>query len=836
MKNLSIIFLFYFLSSNIFSQVPCPQNPDWISTDVTSVSTGGAFADINQDHWLDFIVANGNDISRQKLVVYSNTGTGSFPATPNWQSTDIDYHGHLDVGDINGDGWPDVAVSVYIGPTGFTSPGKVKLYLNNNGTLSANPDWVSADQFYTFSCAFGDADGDGDLDLAVACGESYYGNPEQLRIYYNNNGTLETLPSWKSQNYFYSYDVNWADFDNDGDLDLVCAGENNPNYIFANNGTSMSTTPTWQSTDASQYANSLFVADVNNDGYLDLAISDNNQLGGTGKFKIYLNNNGTLSTTPFWSSGFSGYGSGIMLADIDNDNDKDLLTGGWWQAVRIYLNNNGSFNTNPEYTSTSTSVVEAIVCGDIDKDATVDYEDTFISTGTKKLFYLSKSPVQDILRVMVGANILQTNQYCYDMESGWVMLSSQPAAGVEVKIKSTYSSNMEMGITNWDQNKGNYLFFNTNPPVSFQLSVNVNNGWNMLSIPGNHPDGNTLDNWWPYRDTSANVFSFNNGYQSEDTLFPGRGYCIKHNGSRTYNTGDEWPASGILIVPHDPIPGKAGWNLIGGYEKVVTAANVTTSPPGLQSGPIYKYSGGYSLATTLDPGYGYWIKLGADGWIIIPESLDKDEAVEFLPENWGKIILTDAIGIYYTLYAVNGEVNLDNYELPPAPPAGMFDIRFSSGRIAENINMSVKTIYMSGVTYPLTVRVVGMDMRLMDETGKTVNVNLKSGEDVVISDATIQKIMVSGELVPAEYALEQNYPNPFNPSTVIEFSLPENVGNVKLSIYNMLGEKVAELVNTALTAGKYQYQWNAQNVATGMYIYELRTDKFVSARKMLLLK
>ncbi|MBE0571464.1 MAG: T9SS type A sorting domain-containing protein [Ignavibacteriaceae bacterium] len=166
----------------------------------------------------------------------------------------------------------------------------------------------------------------------------------------------------------------------------------------------------------------------------------------------------------------------------------------------------------------------------------------------------------------------------------------------------------------------------------------------------------------------------------------------------------------------------------------------------------------------------------------------------------------------------------------------MFDIRYSSGRIAEDINGSVKTIDMSGVTYPLTVRVEGMDIRLMDESGKNVNVNLKSGEDVVIDNSNINKLMVSGELVPAHYALEQNYPNPFNPSTVIEFSLPEDVANVKLSIYNMLGEKVGELVNTSLQAGKYQYQWNASNVATGMYIYELRTDNFVSVKKMLLIK
>ena len=373
--------------------------------------------------------------------------------------------------------------------------------------------------------------------------------------------------------------------------------------------------------------------------------------------------------------------------------------------------------------------------------------------------------------------------------------------------------------------------------TSFQLSVDVANGWNMVSIPGLHPVDQNVGTWWAFKDPAANVFRYSGGYQAVTAATPGIGYWMKHSGARTYNTGEEWPAGGINIVPHTPLNGAAGWNLIGGYENIATAALVTTNPPGQQSGPIFKYSGGYSVATQLVPGYGYWIKLSSAAQIIIPETLAKDgKPVEWFPENWGKIVLTDAAGINYTLYAVKGETDLSQYELPPAPMAGMFDIRYSSGRIAEDLNSAIKTIDMSGVTYPLTVRVEGMDIRLMDETGKNINVNLKSGEDVVISDATIQKLMVSGELIPAEYALEQNYPNPFNPSTVIEFSLPENVGNVKLSIYNALGEKVAELVNTALTAGKYQYQWNAQDVATGMYIYELRTDKFVSVKKMMFLK
>jgi trimeric autotransporter adhesin len=373
--------------------------------------------------------------------------------------------------------------------------------------------------------------------------------------------------------------------------------------------------------------------------------------------------------------------------------------------------------------------------------------------------------------------------------------------------------------------------------TTFALSMTVANGWNMVSVPGLHPTDQNVNTWWQYRDMGANVFKYLGGYQSVTTVTPGIGYWMKHSGARTYNTGDEWPGGGIQIVAHSPLAGAIGWNLIGGYEISATAALVTTIPSGQQSGPIYKYSGGYQVATTIDPGYGYWIKLLSAAQIIIPETFAKEsKPVEYFPENWGKIVITDATGINYTLYAIKGQVDLSQYELPPAPMEGMFDIRFSSGRIAEDINSSMKTIDMSGVTYPITVRSEGMDMRMMDETGKTVNVNLKSGEEVVISDATIEKLMVTSELIPAVYALEQNYPNPFNPSTVIEFSLPEDVSNVKLSIYNALGEKVAELVNTALAAGKYSYQWNAKNVATGLYIYELRADKFVSVKKMLLLK
>jgi hypothetical protein len=88
---------------------------------------------------------------------------------------------------------------------------------------------------------------------------------------------------------------------------------------------------------------------------------------------------------------------------------------------------------------------------------------------------------------------------------------------------------------------------------------------------------------------------------------------------------------------------------------------------------------------------------------------------------------------------------------------------------------------------------------------------------------------------PLEFTLEQNYPNPFNPSTVIKYSIPENVF-VTLDVYNLLGEKVASLVNGIQDAGRYEISFDASNFASGVYVYSLRSGSFNLVKKMLLMK
>jgi len=86
-----------------------------------------------------------------------------------------------------------------------------------------------------------------------------------------------------------------------------------------------------------------------------------------------------------------------------------------------------------------------------------------------------------------------------------------------------------------------------------------------------------------------------------------------------------------------------------------------------------------------------------------------------------------------------------------------------------------------------------------------------------------------------EFQLKQNYPNPFNPTTNIEFSIPQS-SNVKLVIYNQLGQTVATLVNERLSAGGYSVDWDAKGLPSGVYFYRISAGDFTQTRKLLLTK
>jgi hypothetical protein len=96
-------------------------------------------------------------------------------------------------------------------------------------------------------------------------------------------------------------------------------------------------------------------------------------------------------------------------------------------------------------------------------------------------------------------------------------------------------------------------------------------------------------------------------------------------------------------------------------------------------------------------------------------------------------------------------------------------------------------------------------------------------------------IMGGDEEMPSTTALFQNYPNPFNPTTRIKYGLKMK-GQVRLSIFNVLGQKVCTLVDEVQEPGFKTVHWNAANCASGVYFYRLETDDFLMTRKMILMR
>lgn len=365
-------------------------------------------------------------------------------------------------------------------------------------------------------------------------------------------------------------------------------------------------------------------------------------------------------------------------------------------------------------------------------------------------------------------------------------------------------------------------------------------GWNLVSLPVNSADMSKVA---LFPTASSLAYGFESGYVSADTLQPGRGYWLKFNASLDQQ---------ITGVPAEikEVPVKAGWNIIGPFESDAQVANLTTQPADLIQSNFFGFENGYVMVSTLRVGKGYWVKVSQDGKLYFPEeespgrsdfvSLTKSSAAEEIAD-WPRIQFEDQAGGTGILYlAANAEVGMD-YSLPPIPPAGIFDLRFSSGRFVEDLNKDNLEVHISAAVYPLKIHLVklsALTLRLKDAgTGKAVKVTLIGGAVVEIREAADRLALNTKEqsTLPTQYELSQNHPNPFNPTTVIKFALPE-ARHVQITVYNALGEKVMELMDAELPVGQHQVEFNAKNQASGVYFYVMKSGDFMAVKKMLVLR
>lgn len=492
------------------NDAPYSLTPDWISNN-PHYSTGGELADFNNDGWLDLVVSDGNDMAMGRVNVYLNDGNGNLSKTANWQSGDQGYFGHLDVADVDGDGWLDVAVS-YLGTT-YTYGIVAHVYMNNNGVLSSLPDWQADLTGNSFGVDFGDMNNDGRPDLAVATGNSYSSQQYHNLVYLNVGGTLESSASWQSSDTNTYMGAHWIDADNDGWLDLAfIGGPNAETQIYRNLGGTLETTASWHTTDSfNQFGIMLTSGNVNFDGAKELFATDNNQLsGGSGRFKQYNGLSGGFFDTTYSWNYYEGYGSAVALADVNYDNNLDLATGGWWDYTRLFLNDGAGLPINPSWSSTGATsdtydnVVEKIVFGNV--GPTFDehtINEVFSASGNRRLFYLTNKNIQKINSIKVDGVYLDKSEYTYSREHAWVTINTIPTNSVEINY--AFSKSLDMVVTNWDPTVGNYLFYNKiNVVLTPDLEINGELSWTDIK-PGatvegsfevsNVGDDSSLLNW-----------------------------------------------------------------------------------------------------------------------------------------------------------------------------------------------------------------------------------------------------------------------------------------------------------------------------------------------------
>jgi len=366
---------------------------------------------------------------------------------------------------------------------------------------------------------------------------------------------------------------------------------------------------------------------------------------------------------------------------------------------------------------------------------------------------------------------------------------------------------------------------------TMEIEIDYLAGWNLVGLPLEVEDA-SYNILFP-ESIGGTLYSYDGAYLSESYLTSGEGYWLRFNdaGSTTI-TGSTINELTISL--------SEGWNLVSGISETVSIYSISDPEGIIVSGTLYGYDGAYLPNEELMAGKGYWLRAYEDGEITLTSgALAKTAPRDFSLKGKANSLNVNGMDLYFGV-EMSARERL-SYGLPPKPPHGAFDIRFKGDtRIAgENIEIEVMNPYQTiTISYDVVLDAgEHMSWILISESGNEFTLE-GSGEITIPTEETFT--LERKAIIPITYTLHQNYPNPFNPITSLRYDLPVQA-QVMLTVYDLMGREVTQLVNTVQEAGYRSVQWNATDmhgkpVSAGVYLYQIRAGEFVQTRKMVLLK
>ena len=319
----------------------------------------------------------------------------------------------------------------------------------------------------------------------------------------------------------------------------------------------------------------------------------------------------------------------------------------------------------------------------------------------------------------------------------------------------------------------------------------------------------------------------------ESYLTPGKGYWLRFtNAGNTTINGASFNELTLSL--------NENWNLVSGISEDVSIYSIFDPDSIIVPGTLYEFNEGYTAVDMLSPGNGYWLRAFQSGDITLTSRL----LVKVKPHNFslkGKANSLSINGSELYFGIELSERERTSYSLPPKPPSGAFDVRFKGDTKigGENSEIEVMSPYQTLTISYAVILDAGEHMNWVLSSSSAEEYTLEGTGEITVP-STERFTLKRMAIVPEIFALHQNYPNPFNPVTNLRYDLPEPA-QVTLTIYDLIGREVTQVVNTIQEAGFKSVQWDATDsfgkpVSAGVYLYQIQAGEFVQTKKMVLLK